>query len=348
MTVFLKLIDREYWQRHAPSFLDYNYRQLWDFGMACAKRIGAVSEHVAVYDGTELVGLADVRVKRIPFLGTGIAYINGGPLVRRADGDANDQARLKILLIELANVYVYQKKNVLRVQPTIGSETWNNRQIGTFMESGFVVSEKVRPYRTFVTDIAGPLEEIRKKLNQKWRNCLNNSEKRGLTIKTGTNGELFSVFCDLYKTLIDRKEFDVDLTPEFYRQVQENLAECERFLISIVYDDDQPVAGHVSSLLGDTSVYLLGATNTAGLANKAAYLVQWAVIQMAKERGCCFYDLGGIDPDRNPGVYHFKKGIGGFDITAPGPFECYPDGFTRFLVNGCENAFRMMRRLRNA
>jgi lipid II:glycine glycyltransferase (peptidoglycan interpeptide bridge formation enzyme) len=136
-----------------------------------------------------------------------------------------------------------------------------------------------------------------------------------LTIKTGTNGELFSVFCDLYKTLIDRKEFDVDLTPEFYRQVQENLAERERFLISIVYDNDQPIAGHVSSLLGDTSVYLLGATNMAG-SQTSCVSVQWAVIQMAKERGCCFYDLGGIDPDRNPGVYSFQKRLGGFDITA--------------------------------
>ena len=125
--------------------------------------------------------------------------------------------------------------------------------------------------------------------------------------------------------------------------MQKNLAEHERFLVSIVCENEQPVAGHVSSILGDTCVYLLGATNNAGLKNKAAYLAQWSVIQMAKERGCRFYDLGGIDPDKNPGVYHFKKGMGGQDVTVSGPFECSPNGLKRMLVNNGEKVYRFLR-----
>ncbi len=346
MAVTLQPIDRDKWQLLASSFWDYNYRQLWDFGVACAKRLKATSEHVAIYDGTELVGLADVRIKRIPFLKIGIAYINGGPMVRSSTNSEEGIKRLQVALAGLTETYVRQKRLVLRIQPNLGSDGWNDLQSRTFQDLGYVIGTQQRFYRTLVLDISQLLKDIRKQLNQKWRNCLNNAEKRNLTVRTGADETYFSVFMNLYKELIYRKDFDVDLNPEFYLHVQESLVEHERFLVTIVHENDQPVAGHVSSILGDTCVYLLGATNDAGLKNKAAYLAQWSVIQTAKERGCSFYDLGGIDPDKNPGVYHFKKGLGGIDMTAPGPFELYPDGFRRLLVTGCEKAFKIVRRLR--
>lgn len=325
MTVSIQPVDRQTWQQLAPSFLDYNYRQLWDFGGACAQRVGAFNEHVAVYDGDELIGLADVRIKCIPFLKTGIAYINGGPLIRR-NGDEDDNLnRLQITLTELVEVYVKQKKLVMRIQLPLAFDSWSGILNKTFMDIGFDVGTHLQPYRTFVVDLGLSLEVIRKQFLQKWRNCLNNSEKRNLTVKTGVNNHLFAEFISLFGELKQRKDFDVQLSPEFYTNVQDRLPEGERFYITIVCENDQPAAGHIGSFLGDTSVYLLGATNRVGLQNKAAYLAQWSFIQEAKARGCRFYDLGGIDPDENPGVYRFKKGMGGIDVTAPGPFEYYPD-----------------------
>jgi len=346
MTVTVQPISQSAWQQLAPSFADYSYRQLWDFGVACAKRLKATSAHVAIYDGTELVGLADVRIKRIPFLKTGIAYINGGPMVRSSRNDGEGIKRLQVALAGLTETYVRQKKLVLRIQPNLGPDSWNDLQSRTFQDLGYVIGTQQRFYRTFVLGISQPLEDVRKQLNQKWRNCLNNAEKRNLTVRTGADETYFSVFMNLYKELIDRKDFDVDLNPEFYLRVQKSLVEHERFLVTIIHENDHPVAGHVSSILGDTCVYLLGATNNAGLKNKAAYFAQWSVIQTAKERGCSFYDLGGINPDKNPGVYHFKKGLGGIDMTAPGPFELYPDDFRRLLVTGCEKTFNIVRYLR--
>jgi len=66
---------------------------------------------------------------------------------------------------------------------------------------------------------------------------------------------------------------------------------------------------------------------------------------MAREAGCQFYDLGGIDPEKNPGVYHFKKGMGGEDVTVPGPFEFYPGGLRRILVSSCEKVYTILRSL---
>ena len=80
-----------------------------------------------------------------------------------------------------------------------------------------------------------------------------------------------------------------------------------------------PVAGPVASAMGDTAIYLLGATSDEGLKSKGAYLLQWTLIKWLKENGFRWYDLGGIDPERNPGVYHFKRGLSGTDITQINP-----------------------------
>ena len=345
MAVTLQPIDRDKWRLLAPSFLDYNYRQLWDFGVACAKRLKATSEHVAIYDGTELVGLADVRIRQIPFLKIGIAYINGGPIIRR-DEDA-DIERLKLCLKGLINEYVEKRGLVLRILASLGPPEWNNTQIEVFNGFGFTLSTRLSPYRTFLLDINRTLEEIRKSFAQKWRNCLNSAEKKEYNLRSGTEIELFNEFCRLFDVLIKRKKFDVNYDAMFYAHLQNSLNIEERFYVSIVDIDGQPAAGHVSSMIGDTCVYLLGASNKIGLSSKTSYVLQWHTIKTAREQGIYWYDLGGIDPKANPGVYHFKRGLGGSDITAPGPFELSPGGLKQSIIFSSEQIYRTLQRMTN-
>jgi lipid II:glycine glycyltransferase (peptidoglycan interpeptide bridge formation enzyme) len=341
MGTSIQFISRDQWRQIAPTFHDYNYCQLWDFGVACARRVGAVNEHVAIFEKDQIIGLADVRIKSIPLSGTGIAYINGGPSVRsKQEGDPDI---LRSCISELITEYVKRRNLVLRLRPWLGSEPWLTQQKRIFDDLGIIIQVDGKPYRTIVLDLSNPLDCLRKQLDQKWRNCLNNSEKRGMRVRTGFDDLCFSEFIGLFNPMISRKDFRVELNPEFYRELQKNLVAGERFLVTLVYEDDQAIAGHVSSILGDTCVYLLGASNDIGLKNKASYLVQWSVIQMAKERGCRFYDLGGIDPDKNPGVYHFKKGMGGVDVTAPGPYELFPNNISKNIVKIGEKVFRFIK-----
>jgi lipid II:glycine glycyltransferase (peptidoglycan interpeptide bridge formation enzyme) len=106
---------------------------------------------------------------------------------------------------------------------------------------------------------------------------------------------------------------------------------------------DKAVAGHIGAYHGDTAVYLLGAANEAGLKSNASYLLQWRVIEYAKERGCNWYDLGGIDPEGNPDVYRFKMRIGGIDVCAPGPYES-GNRLRRAFLQKLESLYRMIRK----
>ena len=53
--------------------------------------------------------------------------------------------------------------------------------------------------------------------------------------------------------------------------------------VLICQDKGVPVAGIVVSAMGDSAIYLLGATSDAGLNSKGAYLLQWTMIRWLKE-----------------------------------------------------------------
>jgi ribosomal protein S18 acetylase RimI-like enzyme len=107
--------------------------------------------------------------------------------------------------------------------------------------------------------------------------------------------------------------------------------------------DGQPVAGLIWSTLGDTCVPLLLAADESGLLNYAVYLLQWRSIVAAHERGMRYYDLGGIDPETNVGVYNFKKGLRGLDLWAPGPFEAVPSIVRGAITHGAEDLYRCVK-----
>jgi lipid II:glycine glycyltransferase (peptidoglycan interpeptide bridge formation enzyme) len=76
---------------------------------------------------------------------------------------------------------------------------------------------------------------------------------------------------------------------------------------------------------GRSMHYFWGATNRALSRERVGEAAQWAAIEWGLTQGCEVYDLEGIDPPRNPGVYAFKRKMGGNEITLSGK-EYYPLG----------------------
>ena len=58
------------------------------------------------------------------------------------------------------------------------------------------------------------------------------------------------------------------------------------------------------------------------------------------------YDLGGIDPEGNPGVFHFKRGLGGVEVQAAGPYEARPSGLAGRLPLAVERGYARWRERR--
>jgi hypothetical protein len=337
----VRAVGHDEWERLAGGFPDHNYRQCWAYAEAMAARVGGATEHLCVASGDRTLGLASVRVKGIPGTGTGIAYVSGGPLVRGGDEDA--PSRLEAVLSALAGEYVHRRGLLLRVAPTIGDERWNLEQDQCFLSAGFTPAERQPRYSTILVDISRPASEIRAGLAKKWRYHLGRAEKAGISVVQGSAPELFEQFLPLFDEFVARKSFAVELGADFYARVQSALPEAERMHLAIASVGDEPVAGVVAGLLGDTAVYLLGASNEVGREANAPYLLQWKVIEAAADRGIGWYDLGGIDEEANPGVYRFKARMGGTEMTAPGPYELAPGRVRAAVVHSAERLVRAAR-----
>lgn len=319
-------LDRVAWEEVVRDFLDYSYRQSWAYGVQLAGRRGAATEHVAIRCGGETIAVADVRIKRLPVVGGGLAFVSGGPLVRRAAGAGDELERFDLAVEALRREFVQRRGLTLRVMAPLGIEEHNAELAERLRVAGFVPSRHSLPYRTVLLDVTRPLDDIRADLHKHWRRQLNTAGRRELEMTFGTEPERFEHVARMSDALRVRKGYELDLDARFYAAVQQGLEERDRLVVGLVRKNGVPVAGNITAIHGDTAVYLVGASTEDGLDDRAGYLMHWRTIELVRERGLRWYDLGGIDPIANPGVTSFKLRTNGLDVTAAGPLERAPRG----------------------
>ena len=301
------------WSAMLDLFNDANLYQTWSYGSV---RWGSKNlSHLVVKRNGEILGMAQLRIIRPTRFNFGMAYLRWGPLCHRRGRELDSEACLHMALA-LKEEYVGKRGLLLQILPN----AFTGSPRAALFQSGFSSFTQepqtlANLYRTFVLDLAPPIEELRRNLDGKWRNKLNQSEKKGLNIVAGNSGTEYRTFCRMYDQMWKRKTFETTVDVEEFGRLQEDLPENHRMRILICEQDGVPVAGVVASAMGDSAIYLLGATSNDGLNAKGAYLLQWTLIQWLKENGIKWYDLGGIDPEGNPGVYTFKKGLSGADVS---------------------------------
>ncbi len=173
---------------------------------------------------------------------------------------------------------------------------------------------------------------------------LNQAEKKGLEIVEGNGDELYSIFLGLQSEMQERKNYTPGVSYQEFREIQKDLPESLKMKIMICKREGEPMSAAVFSRIGDTGIYLLGATGHKGMKTKGSYLLQWRAMQWLKENGCRWYDLGGINPEINSGVYHFKAGLSGIDVCHIGPYELCDNPLSLLFVRWGEGIRSYLRR----
>ncbi len=268
----------------------------------------------------EVAAMAQLRIIRPTPMKFGMAYLRWGPLWERHGGSLDPEVPLRMARA-IEDEYLKARKLFVRILPNAfaGSARAQVFQ-SAFAKFSSEAQEPRDAYRTFLVDMTPLPEELRSRLDAKWRNKLKQSEKNHLTVIAGNGSEEFRAFCEIYSQMRKRKTFETTVDPEEFLRIQHALPESQRMRVLICKDKEIPVASIVVSAMGDSAIYLLGATSDAGLNAKGAYLLQWTMMCWLRERGIKTYDLGGIDPEANPGVYYFKRGFSGVDICQIDPF----------------------------
>jgi lipid II:glycine glycyltransferase (peptidoglycan interpeptide bridge formation enzyme) len=305
------------WAQMLDLFNDANFYQTWSYGRVRWGRENL--SHLVLKREGEVLGMAQLRIVRPTRFKFGMAYLRWGPLCERRGQSLDPEVAIRMAQA-LEKEYVKKRKLFVRVLPNafVGS---SRAAVLQSAFAGFTPEPLVadNTYRTLVVDLAPESIELRRKFDPKWRNKLSGAERNNLRVITGSGMKEYETFCQLYKNMRNRKTFETTVDVEEFGRIQEDLAERHGMRVLICEERGVPVAGLVASAMGHSAIYLLGATSDEGLNSKGAYLLQWTLIQWLKENGIRWYDLGGIDPEGNPGVYNFKRGMSGSDVFQMNP-----------------------------
>lgn len=300
-------VERQVWFDTLGCFCDTNLYQTLSYDTA-QYRQDNISHFVLKKNG-ESVAVTQVRLINLPLLNKGIAYVFWGPMWQRR-GVTADLDIFRQTIRALRNEYSIRRGLVLRIFPYafLGKDDALKEILA---DEGFEYYDDNKSHRTLIIDLAPPLEEIRAALDQKWRNCLNRAERNNLEIVSGTEDYLFDEIEKIYNEMASRKGLEDISDIEYLKKVQRDLPTEFKLRVSLCRLDGQVCAGAIFSAIGATAVYLVGATSNAGMKSNGSYLIQWSFLKWLKESGFLSYNLNGINPELNPGTYHFKRGLAG-------------------------------------
>jgi lipid II:glycine glycyltransferase (peptidoglycan interpeptide bridge formation enzyme) len=341
-TAEIDSVDEQEWYSLVARFADANIYQTWAYDeVRCGRK--RISHLVLKKDG-DVVAVAQARIVRLPFLCAGIAYVRWGPLWRLGNTDADPEV-LEQILRALRNEYACRRRMVIRIYPALFDDSpapWK----AVLTEEGFSPVAGTCD-RTLVMDIRPPLADLRAALRPHWQRELKVAEKRHLEVSEGVDDGFFESFVAIYKEMLDRKRFAEPNDIGEFRDIQRVSPPQFKMRVMLCRDGETLCAGAIYSVIGQTAIYLFGATSNNGMRSRGSYLLQWRVIEALQKAGVTFYDLNGINPAANPGTYKFKAelcGTGGKDVTLLGRFDAGVGGWSQWWVQaagGLTRAYRL-------
>lgn len=334
-TTEIDAVSSEAWNALLPCFADATIYQTREYG---AVRWGEKSlHHMVIKKEGQSVALCQVCVKKAPVVPLGVAYVSWGPLWRLS-GENRDPDRFRAIIHALKTEFADRQGLVMRVAPC-DIEAGSADLLDILKSEGFYRTKR-HLYTTIIMDLSHDIDTIRKELDVKWRNRLSKAERNELTIEERTGHGAFDVFLELSAQMLDRKKFVPGVDYLEFSRIFERLPPELNMKVLICKKDNEPIATAVYSLIGEQGVLLLAATGNNGLTFNGSNMIQWEIIKRLKAVGCKSYDLGGVNPINNPGVFKFKKELAGKNgVTANhiGEHEYCSNAVMHFLMAILEN-----------
>ena len=203
------------WAEIVSEFSDLSLMQTWEYANAKAQTGPWKVERVLFMDGKNIIGAVQALVRTLPWISRGLVWINRGPLWKREE--KTDASILIAMMEELRRHWVDKQHMVLRVAPS-GNEGELNLE--AFEDVGFRIDGSLPGWASARIDLSRPLDSLRARLQQKWRNCLNKAERCGLVVHSGTEDSIFHEFLEGYNSFLQERRFSTSVTPALLSQLQ--------------------------------------------------------------------------------------------------------------------------------
>lgn len=242
----------------------------------------------------EVTGLARIEERLVPLFGKA-AWIPKGPILPADD----DGRALEALKSEL------KRRGFLACFTDYYAESKNPHD---------------RQPKTIWMDLTLGLDELSKRLDSQWRYGAKRALREGVIVSTTVLASEVSAFFHMCDLLSMKKGFVLPGSEALMQELIRTSSQSQALSLKLYIGEVGGViaGGVVVAQSGTHLHYLWGASDRQFSKYRVSEAMQWRVIQDGVASGMTRYDLEGIDPVGNPGVYQFKKKMGGVEVVLQG------------------------------
>lgn len=176
---------------------------------------------------------------------------------------------------------------------------------------------RTQTYWSTVVDLQPETDEMRRRLDPKWRNQLKRAEGSGLTFRSDNTLESVEWMLDRHAENMHSKGFSHpsrSALEKFYMEDPSN------FHVMQALAEGEPVAGIVVVRFGQKAEYYVGWFGALGRKFNCGNFLLWNAAVEMKRAGCKLLDLRGLNPDHK--YTEFKLGMRGPEYKLMGKWLC--------------------------
>lgn len=307
----------EYWSACAAP----NLLQSWGYGQAkeaiglCKPRRFVISN-----ENNRPIALVQVLTWTLPILG-GIARVNRGPLL--LINESVDEVQLKIdVLSVLMQEARRQRWWFIQIAPEISDSDFAYQELialGLQKKANAV-------WASGLIDLSLSERELYARLNRRWQRTLKKVYNLGVIVKAVKfTDELLVDVLKSYADLQKRNEFEGIDSALIKEMAKCQSADCvfDLYIAELVNGSglSETLGYRLIIRSGCTALDFLVSTNERGRELDANSALYWHAIIQAKENGCRWFDIGGVNENTTKGIAEFKQGLNAAPYKLPGEWR---------------------------
>ncbi|MGB9911682.1 MAG: lipid II:glycine glycyltransferase FemX [Microgenomates group bacterium] len=297
--------------------------QSWEWG-EFRKKTGVEVVRLGVFDNNQLKEGWQLFFHSLPKLPFKIGYFPRGPKPN------------KKMLMVLEEIGKKKKAIFIKIEPNVAFPypSLEIKKIKKELLKNKNLKEG-KPLFTrfsFWLDLKKDEEEILKAMKPKTRYNIRLAFRKGVKVEEDNSFSAFKIYLNLLKETTKRQKFYAH-TPLYHQLLWETLKDSGIYHLLLAKYQKEVLAAYIFFTFKDFLYYPYGASTRSHKELMAPYALFWQAIKMAKEKGCCAFDMwGALGPNpssKDPwfGFHRFKEGfnpqlmefLGSFDLVLSWP-----------------------------
>lgn len=287
------------------EFLNRTHKTPWtqtfQYASAVAKVAQQATHFATIEKNSAVIGI--VAIQELKFGPIHHVTITRGPLWLRGHETTQN-------LKDFSKVFnqAYPKRLLRRIRWMPEWTFAENESLNFIEESGLKKSKQ--SFETLWMDLTPSMDELKKRLQPKWRGHLHKAERSPLEVSVDYKGAHLDYFLRAYDIFKAQKKFPGP-NGTFFKHEIESALPFKDAIILWARLNNVPVAGVVVMKHGTSASYRVSWNTMDGRKHNAHFLLLWKAIEILKKHNVETFDLGGILPNDNDGLNIFKLGMNG-------------------------------------